>query len=106
MSRSPNTHAQLGLYQGHARAHSARALLRYLCERRQRRCERSLKAGVAQPAEALLLLRASLRSGDHGDDAVKAAATAMRHSSKMQASATYDKGGSDRRVMLQLKSKF
>ena len=40
-----------------------------------------------------------LRGGDHDDETVKAAAIAMRHSSKIQASATYDKGGSDRRVM-------
>ena len=39
-----------------------------------------------------------LRSGDHGDDAVQAAAVAMRHSSKTQASAAYDKGSSDRAV--------
>lgn len=39
-----------------------------------------------------------LRSGEHGDDAVQAAAVAMRHSSKTQASAAYDKGSSDRRV--------
>ena len=36
-----------------------------------------------------------LRGGDHDDETVKAAAIAMRHSSKIQASATYDKGGSD-----------
>jgi len=39
-----------------------------------------------------------LRSGNHGDEAVTAAAVAMRHSSKMQASAAYDKGACDRRV--------
>jgi len=39
-----------------------------------------------------------LRSGEHDDETVKSAAVAMRHSSKMQASAAYDKGGSDRRV--------
>ena len=44
-----------------------------------------------------------LRSGDHDDETVKAAAIAMRHSSKMQASATYDKGGSDRRVSAAMK---
>ena len=44
-----------------------------------------------------------LRSGDHNDEVVKAAAVAMRHSSKMQASATYDKGGSDRRVSAAMK---
>ena len=44
-----------------------------------------------------------LRSGDHDDDAVKAAAVAMRHSSKTQASAAYDKGASDRRVSAAMK---
>ena len=33
-----------------------------------------------------------LRSGDHDDETVKAAAIAMRHSSKIQASAAYNKG--------------
>ena len=44
-----------------------------------------------------------LRSGDHNDEVVKAAAVAMRHSSKMQASAAYDRGGSDRRVSAAMK---
>jgi integrase len=44
-----------------------------------------------------------LRSGDHDDDAVKAAAVAMRHSSKTQASAAYDKGACDRRVSAAMK---
>ena len=44
-----------------------------------------------------------LRSGDHDDEAVKAAAVAMRHSSKMQASARYDKGSSDKRVASAMK---
>ena len=44
-----------------------------------------------------------LRGGDHDDETVKAAAIAMRHSSKIQASATYDKGGSDRRVSAAMK---
>ena len=39
-----------------------------------------------------------LRSGEHDDEAVQAAAVAMRHSSKIQASAAYDKGSSDRKV--------
>ena len=39
----------------------------------------------------------------HNDEVVKAAAVAMWHSSKMQASATYDKGGSDRRVSAAMK---
>ena len=51
-------------------------------------------------------LRASfitfLRSGEHGDGAVKAAAVAMRHSSKTQASAAYDKKG-DRLVRAAMK---
>jgi hypothetical protein len=34
---------------------------------------------------------------------VKAAAVAMRHSSKMQASAAYDKGASNRRVSAAMK---
>ena len=42
-------------------------------------------------------------SGEHDDATVKAAAIAMRHSSKIQASATYDKGGSDRRVSAAMK---
>ena len=44
-----------------------------------------------------------LRSGDHDDEAVKAAAIAMRHSSKTAASAAYDKGASDRRVSAAMK---
>ena len=44
-----------------------------------------------------------LRSGEHDDDAVKAAAIAMRHSSKTQASAAYDKGACDRRVSAAMK---
>ena len=44
-----------------------------------------------------------LRSGDHDDEAVKAAAIAMRHSSKTAASAAYDKGASDRRVIAAMK---
>jgi hypothetical protein len=44
-----------------------------------------------------------LRSGEHDDETVKAAAVAMRHSSKMQASAAYDKGASDRRVSAAMK---
>ena len=39
-----------------------------------------------------------LRSGDHGDETLKAAAQAMHHSSKMAESAAYDKHGSDRIV--------
>jgi hypothetical protein len=44
-----------------------------------------------------------LRSGDHDDETTKAAAVAMRHSSKMQASDTYDKGSSDKRVSAAMK---
>ena len=44
-----------------------------------------------------------LRSGDHDDDAVKATAIAMRHSSKTQASAAYDKGACDRRESATMK---
>ena len=44
-----------------------------------------------------------LKSGEHDDDAVRAAAAAMRHSSKTQASAAYDKGASDRRVAAAMK---
>ena len=44
-----------------------------------------------------------LRSGAHDDEAVKAAAIAMRHSSKTAASAAYDKGASDRRVSAAMK---
>ena len=44
-----------------------------------------------------------LRSGDHDDEAVKAAAIAMRHSSKTAASVAYDKGASDRRVSAAMK---
>ena len=44
-----------------------------------------------------------LRSGEHDDEAVKAAAVAMRHSSKTQASAAYDKGACDRRVAAAMK---
>ena len=44
-----------------------------------------------------------LRSGDHDDETTKAAAVAMRHSSKMQASDTYDKGSSDKRVCAAMK---
>ena len=44
-----------------------------------------------------------LRSGDHGDEAVQAAALAMRHSTKIQASAAYDKSACDRRVRAAMK---
>ena len=40
---------------------------------------------------------------EHDDDAVKAAAIAMRHSSKTAASAAYDKGACDRRVSAAMK---
>ena len=47
-------------------------------------------------------LRASfitfLKSDNHGDDTLKAAAIAMRHSSKTQSSAAYTKDQSDRLV--------
>ena len=39
-----------------------------------------------------------LRDGEHGDETLRAAANAMRHSSTTQASASYDKHGSDRVV--------
>ena len=44
-----------------------------------------------------------LRSGDHDDEVTRAAAVAMRHSSKMQASSAYDKGSCDRRVSAAMK---
>ena len=44
-----------------------------------------------------------LRSGDHDDETVKQAAVAMRHTSQMQASATYDKGSSDKAVAAVMK---
>ena len=39
-----------------------------------------------------------LKDGQHSNAALKAAATAMRHSSKMQASEAYHKGGHDKMV--------
>ena len=39
-----------------------------------------------------------LRGGDHGDETLRAAAQAMRHSSTTAASASYDKDGTDRIV--------
>jgi hypothetical protein len=39
-----------------------------------------------------------MRDGDHDDEALRAAAKAMRHSSAMAASAAYDKHGTDRVV--------
>ena len=39
-----------------------------------------------------------LRDGDHGNETLRAAALAMRHSSTMAESASYDKHGSDRLV--------
>jgi hypothetical protein len=45
-----------------------------------------------------------LRSGDHGDAALKAAANAMHHSSAVAASAHYDKFGSDRVVEAAVKA--
>ena len=39
-----------------------------------------------------------LRDGEHGDETLRAAARAMRHSSTTQASVSYDKHGSDRVV--------
>ena len=47
------------------------------------------------PKDARASFITFLRGGDHDDETVKDAAIAMRHSSKIQASATYDKGGSD-----------
>ena len=44
-----------------------------------------------------------LRGDEHGDEALRAAAIAMRHSSKTQASTAYDKGASDRRVSAAMK---
>jgi integrase len=55
------------------------------------------------PKEARSSFITFLRSGDHDDEAVQAAAIAMRHSSKTQASAAYDKGASDRRVAAAMK---
>ena len=37
-----------------------------------------------------------LKSGNHPDETLRSAALAMRHSSKMQASAAYDRDGSNR----------
>ena len=52
-------------------------------------------------------LRASfiswLRSGEHGDEVLKAAAVAMRHDSQTAASATYDKEGTQRLVEAAMK---
>ena len=39
-----------------------------------------------------------MRSGDHGDEVVRAAAIAMRHSVRVQQSASYDKEGTNRQV--------
>ena len=44
-----------------------------------------------------------LRSGEHDDEAVKAAAVAMRHSSKTAESSAYDKGSCDRRISAVMK---
>ena len=44
-----------------------------------------------------------LRSGEHDDETIRSAAVAMRHSSKTQASASYDKGETDRRVSAAMK---
>ena len=60
--------------------------------------------GVALcPKDARSSFVTFLKSGEHDDDAVRAAAVAMRHSSKTQASAAYDKGASDRRVAAAMK---
>ena len=45
-----------------------------------------------------------MRDGDHGDDVLTAAAQAMHHSSKVAASAAYDKHGSDRVVAAAVKA--
>ena len=39
-----------------------------------------------------------MRDGDHGDETLRAAAKALRHSSATQRSAHYDKHGTDRVV--------
>ena len=56
----------------------------------------------AQPATRSSAARGSfityLRDGDHGNETLRAAALAMRHSSTMAESASYDKHGSDRLV--------
>ena len=55
------------------------------------------------PKDARASFITFLRGGDHDDETVKAAAIAMRHSSKIQASVTYDKGGTNRRVSAAMK---
>lgn len=54
-------------------------------------------AGVAlAPKDLRSSFVTFLKSGEHDDATLKAAAAAMRHSSKTQASAAYDKGANDR----------
>ena len=56
-------------------------------------------AGVAlAPKDLRASFITFLRSTDHSDDTLRAAAYAMRHSSRTQESAAYDKGQGDRRV--------
>ena len=55
--------------------------------------------GVAlSPKDCRASFITHMRDGDHDDETLRAAALAMRHSSQMAASATYDKHGSDRVV--------
>jgi integrase len=56
-------------------------------------------SGVAlSPKDCRASFVTFLKDGDHGDEALRAAAKAMRHSSAMADSAAYDKHGSDRVV--------
>jgi integrase len=79
------------------------------CERRTplsssawtRHVQRAFKrySGIAfAPKDCRASFITWLRDGEHGDETLRAAANAMRHSSTTQASAAYDKHGSDRVV--------
>jgi hypothetical protein len=79
------------------------------CERRTplsssswtRHVQRAFKrnSGVAfSPKDCRASFITFLRDGEHNDETLRAAANAMRHSSTTQASAAYDKHGSDRVV--------
>ena len=50
----------------------------------------------SRPAQSSSSFVTFLKDGEHSNGALKAAATAMRHSSKVQASAAYHKGGHDK----------
>ena len=53
--------------------------------------EVAVRKRLAPPPPGLSAARSAAKSSDHGDEALRAAAKKMRHSTKMQSSAAYDR---------------